>query len=138
MNFSNADLIIKHLSFIHCIFLHFISAIAFYSAATKWTDHLACLDMFWSDFTIYFFSVVVDPTKLSDGLHYYEVYGVDCKAPWRGPLFRVPITITKPVVLKNQPPVISFNGMSFLPGSTSFFLCLPLPPPFFFPVFSFF
>ncbi|XXG85157.1 hypothetical protein AAC387_Pa11g0297 [Persea americana] len=62
------------------------------------------------------FNVVVDPTKLSDGLHYYEVYGIDCKAPWRGPLFRVPITITKPKILKNHPPVISFNKISFLPG----------------------
>lgn len=62
------------------------------------------------------FNVVVDPTKLSDGLHYYEVYGIDCRAPWRGPLFRVPITITKPMILKNHPPVISFDKISFLPG----------------------
>ncbi|WKA07238.1 hypothetical protein VitviT2T_025087 [Vitis vinifera] len=62
------------------------------------------------------FNVIVDPTNLSDGLHYYEIYGVDCKAPWRGPLFRIPITITKPMVVKNQPPIVSFSGMTFLPG----------------------
>ncbi|KAK9291310.1 hypothetical protein L1049_019255 [Liquidambar formosana] len=62
------------------------------------------------------FNIVVDPTNLSDGLHYYELYGVDCKAPWRGPLFRIPVTITKPMAVKNHPPLISFSGMPFLPG----------------------
>ncbi|XP_022724563.1 tripeptidyl-peptidase 2-like isoform X2 [Durio zibethinus] len=62
------------------------------------------------------FNIVVDPTSLSDGLHYYEVYGIDCKAPWRGPLFRIPITITKPMAVMNRPPLISFSRMSFLPG----------------------
>ena len=63
------------------------------------------------------FSIVVDPTNLSDGLHYYEVYGIDCRAPWRGPLFRIPITITKPKAVVNRPPLVSFSRMSFLPGS---------------------
>ncbi|KAE8663274.1 Tripeptidyl-peptidase 2 [Hibiscus syriacus] len=62
------------------------------------------------------FNIVVDPTTLSDGLHYYEVYGIDCKAPWRGPLFRIPITITKPKAVINRPPLISFSRMPFLPG----------------------
>ncbi|KRH38464.1 hypothetical protein GLYMA_09G137200v4 [Glycine max] len=62
------------------------------------------------------FNVVVDPSNLSDGLHYFEVYGVDCKAPWRGPLFRIPITITKPKAVTNQPPQISFSKMLFQPG----------------------
>ncbi|GLT35948.1 hypothetical protein SLA2020_103570 [Shorea laevis] len=62
------------------------------------------------------FNIVVDPSNLSDGLHYYEVYGIDCKAPWRGPLFRIPITITKPTAVKNRPPLVSFSRMSFLPG----------------------
>ncbi|GAB4858273.1 tripeptidyl-peptidase II Tpp2 [Ancistrocladus abbreviatus] len=62
------------------------------------------------------FNIIVDPTKLKDGLHYHEVYGVDCKAPWRGPLFRIPVTITKPVPVKNQPPVASFSGMQFSAG----------------------
>ncbi|CAI0546836.1 unnamed protein product [Linum tenue] len=62
------------------------------------------------------FNIVVDPSKLSSGLHYYEVYGVDCKAPWRGPIFRIPITITKPMTVENRPPRVSFSKMSFLPG----------------------
>lgn len=62
------------------------------------------------------FNVVVDPTNLSDGAHYYEVYGIDCKAPWRGPLFRIPVTITKPIALKNEPPLITLQLMQFIPG----------------------
>ncbi|KAL7003416.1 tripeptidyl-peptidase II Tpp2 [Sarracenia purpurea var. burkii] len=62
------------------------------------------------------FNIVVDPTNLSDGLHYCELYGIDCKSPWRGPLFRIPVTITKAMSIKNRPAVISFSGMSFLPG----------------------
>ena len=62
------------------------------------------------------FSVVVDPSNLGDGLHYYEVYGIDCKAPWRGPLFRIPITITKPKAVTTLPPQVSFSKMLFQPG----------------------
>lgn len=59
------------------------------------------------------FSVVVDPSNLCDGLHYFEVYGIDCKAPWRGPLFRIPITITKAKAVTSQ---VSFSNMFFQPG----------------------
>ncbi|KAG6721239.1 hypothetical protein I3842_03G102900 [Carya illinoinensis] len=62
------------------------------------------------------FNIVVDPTNLSEGLHYFELYGVDCKAPWRGPLFRIPVTITKPMAVVNRPPVVSFSRMPFQPG----------------------
>ncbi|KAL6541573.1 tripeptidyl-peptidase II Tpp2 [Orobanche gracilis] len=62
------------------------------------------------------FKIIVDPTTLSDGLHYYEVSALDCKSPWRGPLFRIPITITKPQSVKCRPPVILFQGMPFVPG----------------------
>ncbi|KAL1319371.1 tripeptidyl-peptidase 2 isoform X1 [Arachis ipaensis] len=62
------------------------------------------------------FNVVVDPSNLGDGLHYYEVYGIDCKAPWRGPIFRIPITITKPHAVTSQPPRVSFSKMIFQPG----------------------
>lgn len=67
-------------------------------------------------FLFSFSSVIVDPTNLSDGLHYYEIYGIDCKAPWRGPLFRIPVTITKPMAVKSQPPIVSFSKMTFMPG----------------------
>ncbi|KAF5457840.1 hypothetical protein F2P56_021917 [Juglans regia] len=62
------------------------------------------------------FNIVVDPTHLSEGLHYFELFGVDCKAPWRGPLFRIPITITKAMAVVNRPPVVSFSRMPFQPG----------------------
>uniref|UniRef100_A0A2P2LLV1 Tripeptidyl-peptidase 2 isoform X2 n=1 Tax=Rhizophora mucronata TaxID=61149 RepID=A0A2P2LLV1_RHIMU len=62
------------------------------------------------------FNIVVDPTKLSHGLHYFEVCGIDCKAPWRGAVFRIPITITKPMSVNNRPPIVSFPKLSFLPG----------------------
>ncbi|THG07936.1 hypothetical protein TEA_023335 [Camellia sinensis var. sinensis] len=61
--------------------------------------------------------IVVDPTNLSDGLHYYELCGIDCKAPWRGPVFRIPVTITKAMAVKNQPALLSFSGMTFLPDT---------------------
>ncbi|KAL0659456.1 hypothetical protein Bca4012_080041 [Brassica carinata] len=61
-------------------------------------------------------SVVVDPTNLGDGVHYFEVYGIDCKAPQRGPLFRIPVTIIIPKTVANRPPVISFQQMSFVSG----------------------
>jgi tripeptidyl-peptidase II len=66
-------------------------------------------------FSLYL-SVVVDPSNLCDGLHYYEVYGIDCKAPWRGPIFRIPITITKAKAVTNQPLQVSFSDMLFQPG----------------------
>ncbi|XP_039137990.1 tripeptidyl-peptidase 2 isoform X1 [Dioscorea cayenensis subsp. rotundata] len=62
------------------------------------------------------FNLVVDPTNLKHGMHYHEVYGIDSKAPWRGPLFRVPITIIKPVASIGQPPTSSFSNISFVPG----------------------
>ncbi|XP_065030405.1 tripeptidyl-peptidase 2-like isoform X2 [Musa acuminata AAA Group] len=62
------------------------------------------------------FNIVVDPVNVSNGLHYYEVYGIDCKAPWRGPLFRVPITVIKPLASMGKPPIISWSNVSFRPG----------------------
>ncbi|KAJ0970189.1 hypothetical protein J5N97_023066 [Dioscorea zingiberensis] len=73
------------------------------------------------------FNVVVDPTNLKHGMHYHEVYGIDSRAPWRGPLFRVPITIIKPVASLGQPPTISFSNMSFVPGHIErLFIDVPL------------
>ncbi|CAJ1977041.1 unnamed protein product [Sphenostylis stenocarpa] len=62
------------------------------------------------------FNIIVDPTNLNGGLHYFEVYGIDYKAPWRGPIFRVPITVTKPMAVTDRPPLVSFSNMLFLPG----------------------
>lgn len=58
----------------------------------------------------------MDPVGLGDGLHYHEVYGIDCRAPWRGPLFRVSITIIKPLASIGRPPIVTFSNVSFCPG----------------------
>uniref|UniRef100_A0A0E0K3A0 tripeptidyl-peptidase II n=1 Tax=Oryza punctata TaxID=4537 RepID=A0A0E0K3A0_ORYPU len=62
------------------------------------------------------FNIVVNPVNISSGLHYYEVYGIDCKAPWRGPIFRVPITVIKPIALSGEPPALSLSNLSFKSG----------------------
>lgn len=63
------------------------------------------------------FSVRIDPSGLPQGLHFAEVTGTDMNRPWRGPVFRIPVTVIKPTVL---PPgaaqVATFNGLKFLPG----------------------
>ncbi|WVY96824.1 hypothetical protein V8G54_028975 [Vigna mungo] len=64
----------------------------------------------------YIVRIIVDPTNLNDGLHYYELYGIDYKAPWRGPIFRIPITVTKPMAVTDRYPLVSFSNMLFLPG----------------------
>ncbi len=43
------------------------------------------------------FDIKVDPSKLAPGLHYAEVVGCSSTAPWMGPLFRVPVTLVKPL-----------------------------------------
>lgn len=45
------------------------------------------------------FEIRVDPSSLPPGLHYAEVIATDDTAPWRGPLFRVPITVIKPLTV---------------------------------------
>ncbi|XP_006647647.1 tripeptidyl-peptidase 2 [Oryza brachyantha] len=62
------------------------------------------------------FNIVVNPVNISSGLHYYEVYGIDCKAPWRGPIFRVPITVIKPIALLGEPPALTLSNLSFKSG----------------------
>ncbi|MCO5584273.1 hypothetical protein L7F22_038197 [Adiantum nelumboides] len=62
------------------------------------------------------FNVVVDPSQLTPGLHCSEIRGIDCEAPWRGPVFRIPVTVLKPLELTNQPPSVLFKGMNFVPG----------------------
>lgn len=41
--------------------------------------------------------VEVDPSELSDGVHYGEVQGLLVGEEWRGPIFRVPVTVIKPL-----------------------------------------
>jgi tripeptidyl-peptidase-2 len=71
-------------------------------------------------FSFAFCSIVVNPVNISSGLHYYEVYGIDCKAPWRGPIFRVPITVIKPIALSGEPPALTLSNLSFKSGTQCF------------------
>ncbi|GLC44539.1 hypothetical protein PLESTB_000062200 [Pleodorina starrii] len=43
------------------------------------------------------FEVLVDPSRLPPGLHYGEVLALEVEARERGPLFRLPITVIKPL-----------------------------------------
>ena len=38
----------------------------------------------------------VDCSSLPEGLHFAEISASDSTAPWRGALFRVPVTVIKP------------------------------------------
>ncbi|XP_062222524.1 tripeptidyl-peptidase 2 [Phragmites australis] len=63
------------------------------------------------------FNIVVNPANISSGLHYYEVCGIDYRAPWRGPIFRVPITVIKPITLLGEPPLFSISNLLFKSGN---------------------
>jgi tripeptidyl-peptidase-2 len=52
------------------------------------------------------FEVEVDPTGLPQGLHYAEIQGFDGVDEWRGPLFRIPVTVIKPLALAVLPGAI--------------------------------
>ena len=59
------------------------------------------------------FEVEIDPTRLEQGVHYAEIQGFDAVDEWRGPLFRIPITVMKPLMLAALP------GFILAPSSTS-------------------
>ena len=46
----------------------------------------------------------VDPTGLPPGAHYAEIRGYDAAGPQRGPLFRLPITVIRPLRLESGAP----------------------------------
>lgn len=64
------------------------------------------------------FRVRVDPRALPPGrLAYTEVLGFDADRRWRGPLFRVPITVCKPEGPDPQQPYMAKLGrLEFAPG----------------------
>ncbi|KAL2642830.1 hypothetical protein R1flu_010417 [Riccia fluitans] len=64
------------------------------------------------------FNIVVDPTNLSEGVHYGEVRGTDLEASWRGPSFRIPVTVIKPIQVSASSPKVTFSDLSFVPGFT--------------------
>lgn len=46
------------------------------------------------------FDAEIDATKLKPGVHHTEILGLPADAPERGPLFRVPVVVTKPEQLR--------------------------------------
>lgn len=56
------------------------------------------------------FELELDPRSLPEGLHYTEVQAFDATAEWRGPLFRVPITVIKPLDPAAEPGSSSGSG----------------------------
>ncbi|KAI8146465.1 hypothetical protein BJV82DRAFT_598642 [Fennellomyces sp. T-0311] len=61
------------------------------------------------------FQIKVDPTALTESeFHYGEVLGYDTSAPDRGPLFKVPVSVVKPIVPAKGS--IEFKNVEFGPG----------------------
>ena len=46
----------------------------------------------------------VDCSSLPEGLHFAEISASDSTAPWRGALFRVPVTVIKPARVGDSNP----------------------------------
>ncbi len=62
------------------------------------------------------FELRVDPTELPPGVHSAEVLGFDAARPERGPLFRLPVTVLRPMSLENEPRPRLEETLSFTPG----------------------
>ena len=65
------------------------------------------------------FDVHVHAASLPPGLHYAEVELRDARAPWRGALARVPVTVVKPQPAEagGAAGVISLGSLTFAPGT---------------------
>eukprot|EP00742_Colponemidia_sp_Colp-10_P008114 GILJ01008758.1.p1 GENE.GILJ01008758.1~~GILJ01008758.1.p1 ORF type:complete len:1249 (+),score=195.85 GILJ01008758.1:73-3819(+) len=67
------------------------------------------------------FDIRVDPTHLPEGVHYAEVLGYDSTNESRGPLFRLPITVVKPIFLQEHGVddrlTVAFKDIKFTPGT---------------------
>ena len=46
----------------------------------------------------------MDCSSLPEGLHFAEISASDSTAPWRGALFRVPVTVIKPAHVGDSSP----------------------------------
>ncbi|KAI8330140.1 hypothetical protein EDC96DRAFT_612213 [Choanephora cucurbitarum] len=61
------------------------------------------------------FQLKVDPTALSESkFHFGQVFGYDTSAPERGPLFRIPVSVVKPIVSSKGS--IQFKNVEYGPG----------------------
>ena len=62
------------------------------------------------------FNIFVDTSGLEAGLHYEEVHGYDLCHQWRGPLFRIPVTVVVPRQLPPGASELTFENTLFSPG----------------------
>lgn len=59
------------------------------------------------------FSVSVDPSELSSGLHVGFISAFEDRATERGVLFKLPITVTKPEMLPSNKAALIMDNLSF-------------------------
>ncbi|KAL8612352.1 hypothetical protein ACOMHN_020171 [Nucella lapillus] len=62
------------------------------------------------------FSIRVDPRGLYEGAHFTEVLAYDTQCLGKGPVFRVPVTVIVPSLLKEGLLDMTFSQMAFRPG----------------------
>jgi tripeptidyl-peptidase-2 len=62
------------------------------------------------------FSIEVDPTQLKPGAHFAEVLGFDAHSDTSGPLFRVPVTVTRLVHLDSSNAWSLTERRTYAPG----------------------
>ncbi|KAK9867034.1 hypothetical protein WJX84_006426, partial [Apatococcus fuscideae] len=69
-------------------------------------DWLDCPNSLFLPFNGRTFEIKVAASSLPEGLHFAEVQGIDSKAPWRGPIFRIPVAVMRPLHVgpQLQPP----------------------------------
>jgi len=60
------------------------------------------------------FDVMIDPTKLSPGVHFAEIIGADSDHPKRGSLFRAPITV---IIPEPHASATQMRRLDFTPGA---------------------
>lgn len=65
------------------------------------------------------FNILVDTSGLEAGLHYEEVHGYDLCHQWRGPLFRVPVTVLVPQFCPPGASEVTFESEFFSPGKVT-------------------
>lgn len=58
----------------------------------------------------------IDPTRLPPGAYYEEIRGYDATNPERGPIFRIPITVIRPLELAEDDEHTWQTEMAFEPG----------------------
>ncbi|KAF4524231.1 hypothetical protein B566_EDAN012199 [Ephemera danica] len=59
-----------------------------------------------------------DETEPSKKINFNVKLALNCSAPWKGPIFEVPITLVKPVaVINKNSPELEFKDIHFKPGT---------------------